>query len=849
MKILNRTKQAILATTLISSLAMAEHRNNDEPVLHGDGPWPMLLSYDDKADVLAIKEQHDFWKIDEKNKTVLMLVKNFNEHEALTKAGFNLTVHQKLEKHFAQIEGRSWDENIKAITNFACYRTVEETYADMTDMESNHPNIVELVNIGPTWHKTQANSDFAGHDLQIVKITNKINGINNKPILYAMGSIHAREYPPAELVTRFADFLLAQYGTDADVTWLVDHHEIHLLLQGNPDGRIIAENELQYHQRKNYNENHCYQGSHQGVDMNRNFNFLWNQGTGSSGQQCGESFRGLTALSEPETLAIDNYIKQLFSDDRPNDITTPAPDNKMGVYLDIHNVAGLTLFPWGYSDFANPAPNHDQLMTLARRMSYFTGYRPEQSNDSLGGADGASDDNAYGTLGVAAYTIELDDHGDGFFYTGCDTFNETIWPDNLPALIYAAKASRQPYIDSSGPTIENLPTIPVEGASGQNLTVQGLATDLNFYQNNGTESTQNITAVQAYIGTPPWENGATAVAMAAQDGSFNSKSENFTGQIPLTGVPSGKQLVWITATDASGTTGVPSAFFVDVVNSGDLGTLSGTVTELGSNDPIELAQVAYDGIQTSTNANGFYEIQATFRTADLMVSKAGYEAMTFNGVSVVAQQTTTQNVQLMPKCGDISNDLNAYSSFNDAAAEGWTAAAAQGTNDWRIEGNDGVSNSPAFVATDVGVTTDKYLISPEVALDQNATLSFMHKHDFESNNVDYDGGVLEISIDYGENWSDLGNHMTQNGYNGTLSSGGSNPLAGRAAFVDNLGSFQEVVVDLSGFNGQTVQFRWRLGEDVNTGAGDWVIDDIELQGYQSCVVDTDLIFEDGFEAP
>ena len=319
--------------------------------------------------------------------------------------------------------------------------------------------------------------------------------------------------------------------------------------------------------------------------------------------------------------------------------------------------------------------------------------------------------------------------------------------------------------------------------------------------------------------------------------------------MPLNGLSSGKHVVWLTATDTSGITGVPSAFFVDVVNPVDLGVLNGTVTESGSNAPIDLAQVNYDGLMVSTNASGYFEIQATARTGDLTVSKAGYEAMTFNGVSILAQQTTTQNAQLLATCGDISNDLNAYSSFNDAATEGWSAAAVQGSNDWRIEGNDGVGNSPAFVATDVGVTTDKYLISPEVALDQNATLSFMHKHDFESSNADYDGGVIEISTDHGDNWSDLGAHITQNGYNGTLSSGGSNPLAGRQAYVDNLGSFQQVVVDLSSYNNQAVQFRWRLGEDVNTGAGDWVIDDISVAGYRSCVVDNDLIFKHGFETP
>lgn len=841
MKINYRTNWLILAATLISAPLYA---NKQAHTLQGDGPWPMLMSYENKADVLAIKAQHDYWKIDEKNKTVLMQVQNYAEYQLLSQEGFNLVVEPELMKQQNLLKDLSFDD-IKSIDGYACYRTVAEMYQTMTDMQNNYPTLVELVDIGDSWHKTEPGGN-AGFDLQVVKIANQNNVVANKPVLYAMGSIHSREYPPAEVVSRFAEHLLAQYGQDADVTWLVDHHEIHLLLIGNPDGRIISENESSPNQRKNRNENHCFNGNQQGVDMNRNFEFKWNQGSGSSGQSCSTAFRGDQLLSEPETEAIDSYISTLFTDERPDDMVTPAPLTKMGVYLDIHNVAELTLFPWGFDNGIGQAPNHDQLQTLARRMSYFTGYRPEQSNASLGGADGASDDNAYGKLGVAAYTIELGESG---FYSSCNAFENTIWPDNLPAMIYAAKASRQPYIDASGPTIENLPTIPLQGASGQSITIQGLATDLNFYQNNGTESTQNITAVQAYIGTPPWENGAVAVAMNAQDGSFNSKSEAFTGQMMLNGLSSGKHIIWVTATDASGITGVPSAFFVDVINQADLGTLSGTVRDSVSNNPIELAQVSFDGIQTSTNASGFYEIQATARTADLMVSKAGYESMTLNGVSIIAQQTSTQNADLIAKCGDISNDMNAYSNFNDAIAEGWSAAAAQGSNDWRIENNDGVNNSPAFVATDVGVTTDKYLISPEVTLENDATLSFMHKHDFESGNAFYDGAILEISANQGTSWTDLGPNITQNGYNGTLDGRFGQPLGAVPAFVATVGSFQEVVVDLSSFNNQTVQFRWRMGLDESQGQGDWVIDDIEVTAYQSCVVDTDLIFEHGFETP
>ncbi len=56
-----------------------------------------------------------------------------------------------------------------------------------------------------------------------------------------MSAVHAREYATAELNTRFAEYLIDNYGTNADATWLLDHHEFHFLLQSNPDGRKQAE--------------------------------------------------------------------------------------------------------------------------------------------------------------------------------------------------------------------------------------------------------------------------------------------------------------------------------------------------------------------------------------------------------------------------------------------------------------------------------------------------------------------------------------------------------------------------------------------------------------------------------
>jgi hypothetical protein len=57
------------------------------------------------------------------------------------------------------------------------------------------------------------------------------------------------------------------------VTWLLDHHEVHLMLQSNPDGRKQAETGLLW--RKNVNNDYCSNSDSRGADLNRNFDFEW----------------------------------------------------------------------------------------------------------------------------------------------------------------------------------------------------------------------------------------------------------------------------------------------------------------------------------------------------------------------------------------------------------------------------------------------------------------------------------------------------------------------------------------------------------------------------------------------
>jgi carboxypeptidase T len=98
-----------------------------------------------------------------------------------------------------------------------------------------------------------------------------------------------------------------------------------------------------------------------------------------------------------------------------------------------------------------PSPNASALQTLGRKFAYFNRYTPQQSN-VLYGTDGDTTEYAYGTLGIAAYTFELG----AAFFQACSNFDGTIYPSNLPALIYAAKVARTPYQTPLGPDALNL---------------------------------------------------------------------------------------------------------------------------------------------------------------------------------------------------------------------------------------------------------------------------------------------------------------------------------------------------------------------------------------------------------
>ena len=509
--------------------------------------------FDDRQMVAAAASWIAPWDVNDEESYLVAEVGDV-EAMALEALGFRLDVDagrtRRLNRPNVRLPGQT-----SGIPGFPCYRTVEETYQTGARLGEHFPELATWIDVGDSWEKVD--DPAAGYDLFVLRLTNSAVA-GPKPKLFVMSSVHAREYTPAELNTRFAEYLVENYGADPDVTWLLDYHEIHLLLQANPDGRKQAEAGMSW--RKNTNEAYCSADSpFRGADLNRNFPFQWGCCGGSSTYQCSETYRGPASASEPETQAVRDYVRATFPDHREQPLTSAAPVTTTGVFLDLHSYGGDVLWPWGFT--ANPAPNAAALQTLGRKLAFFNDYAPRQAIEFYP-TDGTADDFAYGELGLATYAFEIGTR----FFESCSAFEATVYPDNLAALLYAARAARAPYQLPAGPDTLDVDVSENRVAAGKPVTLTARLHDGRFSDRNGIEPVQEVAAAAYHVGGRPWLTATATLAgtMSAADGAFDQPEERGTVVVDTGVLAPGRHLIYVRGRDAVGNWGPVSAAFLEV---------------------------------------------------------------------------------------------------------------------------------------------------------------------------------------------------------------------------------------------------------------------------------------------
>ncbi len=351
---------------------------------------------------------------------------------------------------------RTQEEFLKVFPSAdANYHDYAEMVAELEQAAFDHPAIFSLFSAGLSY---QGRTVWAG------KISDNVGTDETEPEVLLTHHQHAREHITVEMALYTLRMLTDEYGTDPQITSLVDGREIWLVFDVNPDGGEYDIATGTYASwRKNRQPNSGT--SAVGTDLNRNWGYRWGCCGGSSGTPSSETYRGAAPFSAPETAVVRDFV----------DSRVIGGIQQIKTHIDFHSYGELVMWPYGYTFTDVPADmtvdDHDAFVTMGQAMAATNGYTPQQASE-LYITDGGIRDWLYGAHRVFSFTFEMYPvtSGQGGFYPP-DEVIPAQTSRNRAALLYLLENTACPYavIGEQSQYCEAVPGAPgsAHGHAGQ----------------------------------------------------------------------------------------------------------------------------------------------------------------------------------------------------------------------------------------------------------------------------------------------------------------------------------------------------------------------------------------------
>jgi hypothetical protein len=358
---------------------------------------------------------------------------------------------------------RAADMSVAAAGTPSPLPTGRNTYRVLTDYQNELKAIVKDYGPAGLAKPVVIGKTVEGRSIEGVELSKNVNGSDDgRPTYVVIGMHHAREWPSAEAAMEFAWLLAKGYGSDPQVTSLLERERVVVIPIDNVDGFVVSRTDSQFSPNDQLPSNPMSGNIHlveavapggppaayrrkncagsfptgapcelqYGVDPNRNYGQGWG-GFGASSEPSSQTYRGQDPWSEPETKSFWKFSQK----------------RNITAMITLHNVAALVLRPPGRKSDGF-APDEPMLKKLGDAMADATGYT-SQFGWQLYDTSGTTEDWNYAAQGALGYTIEIGPEG-GQFHMPYETgvIKEWVGTDGRAglrgALLIAAEAAADP---------------------------------------------------------------------------------------------------------------------------------------------------------------------------------------------------------------------------------------------------------------------------------------------------------------------------------------------------------------------------------------------------------------------
>jgi hypothetical protein len=250
---------------------------------------------------------------------------------------------------------RVYYENSLTKSPLGRYLTYQEFVDTMNVMAVNNPSICHLETLATT---------TTGKYLLAMKVSDNAATDEAEPAILWDANTHGDEKIGWAVAYEFLKYLLSNYGSNPEVTYLVDNREIWICPMFNPDGYANG-------YRENANS----------VDMNRNWGWMW-----------GEEYEpGSAVMGERETRGLGNKLFNM----------------PVAIWVSYHAGEEMIPYPWSYTTYDTIPENLAIDALSAGYSARGNGYTYGQGSLIMYLINGSTKDLGYGTMGAMAWSIEV----------------------------------------------------------------------------------------------------------------------------------------------------------------------------------------------------------------------------------------------------------------------------------------------------------------------------------------------------------------------------------------------------------------------------------------------------------